>query len=74
MSRLGLYQPRPEVPFPDMSFGTLCAQVKLMKNTCWSREGSYLAHSCNLRDAMNTVIADASSGVSGLDLNFIKNR
>jgi hypothetical protein len=79
MNRLGLYQPRPEVPFPDVSFGTLCAQVKLMENTCWSSEGSYYSrsydeHSCNLKDAMNTLIADALSGVSGLDLKFIKNR
>jgi hypothetical protein len=75
LSRLGLYQPRPEVPFPGLGFVTLCDQVRDMSSPSWYPQQSYnYAHPCNLNAATATLITDLSSTVRGLNLGDLKDR
>jgi len=73
MSRLGLCEPRPEVPFTDLSFSALCEQVQGMQSPSWF-QGSYNAHQCNLRMVTATLIAEVSKAVGGLSLSELKHR
>jgi hypothetical protein len=74
LSRMHLYQPRPEVPFRNLSFIALCVRVRDMNFTSWYAQGSHNAHPCNLKAAMATLITDASSTARGLNLGDLKNR
>jgi len=74
MSRLGLYEPRPEVPFLDVSFSALCEQVQGMQSPSWMNQGAYYEHQCNLKMVTATLIADVSKTVGGLSLSELKHR
>lgn len=73
MSRIGLYKPRPKVPFLDLSFAGLCEQVQGMQSASLL-QGPYAAHQCNLRAVTATLIAGLSSRVGGLSLADLKDR
>lgn len=74
LTRLNLYQPRPEVPFPSLSFKDLCNRVRGIRPACWAPEGHYHSHSCTLDAAMETLIEDVSTAVGGLNLGDLKKR
>jgi hypothetical protein len=76
LSRLGLYQPRPNIPFPRLSFITLCEQVREMRCPRWYSSGynSRGSHPCTLSESMATLIKDVSDGVGGLNVGDLKGR
>ncbi|CAN9275033.1 unnamed protein product [Alternaria alternata] len=76
LSRLELMSPRPEVPFPGLSFNRTCELVGAMQSRWWySDNGSYSrAHSCTLNAVMKTLIEDVSTAVGGLNLGDLKKR
>ncbi|RYO65256.1 hypothetical protein AA0113_g5273 [Alternaria arborescens] len=76
LSRLNFMSPRPEVPFPGLSFDRTCELVGAMQSPWWySANGSYSrAHSCTLNAAMKTLIEDVSTAVGGLNLGDLKKR
>ena len=73
ISQLGLWQPRPERPFLDLSFAALCEQLNGVQSASWL-QGSYITHLCNLERVMETLIADVSKTVEGLSLSELKHR
>lgn len=73
MSRLGLYETRPEVPFPDISFSALCGQVQGMQSPSWIHE-AFHGHDCTLGMVTATLIKDVSKTVVGLSLSELKHR
>ncbi|RYN23429.1 hypothetical protein AA0112_g9345 [Alternaria arborescens] len=72
LSRLGLYQPRPEVPFTSLSFNNLCDLVRDIRDVQWSIGGSWNEHPCTLRAAIITLIKDVSTAIGGLNLGDLK--
>lgn len=72
LSRLGLYQPRPEVPFTSLSFNGLCDLVQDIRDIQWSIGGSWNEHPCTLRAAIITLIKDVSTAIGGLNLGDLK--
>jgi hypothetical protein len=76
LSRLGFYQPRPEIPFPGLSFIALCGQVRAMRSPRWYSTGhkSRDSHPCILSASMATLIKDVSDAVGGLNLRDLKQR
>jgi hypothetical protein len=72
LSRLGLYQPRPEVPFTSLSFNNLCDLVRDIRDVQWSIEGNWNEHPCTLRAAITTLIKDVSTAIGGLNLGDLK--
>lgn len=76
LSRLELMLPRPEVPFPGLSFNRTCELVGAMQSRWWySANGSYSrAHSCTLNAAMKALIQEVSTAVGGLNLGDLKKR
>lgn len=75
LSRLGFYQPRPEIPFPGLSFITICEQVRAMRSLRWySVYKSRDSHPCILSASMATLIKDVSDAVGGLNLGDLKRR
>jgi hypothetical protein len=76
LSRLGFYQPRPEIPFPGLSFITLCGQVRDMRSPRWYSSGynSRGSHPCVLSESMAALIKDVSDGVGGLNVGDLKRR
>jgi hypothetical protein len=74
LSRLGLYQPRPEVPFTSLSFNDLCDLVRDIRDVQWTTDGGWNGHPCTLRAAMITLIEDVSTAVGGLNLGDLKKR
>lgn len=79
MRAIKLISPRPEIPFQDMSFDKLCANVRKMKSPTWHEEysrnyGYYNDESCNLKTAVTAVVENIDSTVTGLDLVSLKAR
>jgi hypothetical protein len=72
MSRLDFSRPRPEIPFPGLSFDALCGQVQDMKTPRWFY--GHRQHPCNLNTVTTTLIAEVSSTIRGLQLGDIKHR
>ncbi|KAH8625721.1 hypothetical protein IG631_19600 [Alternaria alternata] len=72
--RLNLYQPRPEIPFPNLSFNDLCERVRGIRSAHWAPEMTYHRHSCTLNAAMEILIEDVSTAVGGLNLGDLKKR
>lgn len=85
LDRMTLLFPRPQVPFPKLSFGDLYNTVNSMQSPIWSecsrnsgrlnygspRAGKSL-HGCNLRSTVVSIVADAAIAVSGLNLSEMK--
>jgi hypothetical protein len=76
LSRLDLMSPRPEVPFPGLSFKRTCELVGAMQSQWWycSSGGYTRSHSCTLNAATKTLIEDVSTAVGGLNLSDLKKR
>jgi len=73
MSRLGICEPRLEVPFFDLSFSALCEQMQGVQPVTWA-QSSYHGHQCNLSAVATSLIANISSTVGGLNLSELKHR
>jgi hypothetical protein len=66
-----LYSPRPEVPFPQLSFDIICENVRALKSPVWATSHSF-EHGCSLNTAVQEVIKKAKSAVIGLDMVSLK--
>jgi hypothetical protein len=66
-----LFSPRPEVPFPQLSFDTVCDKVRTLKSPVWAPSHTY-EHGCNLNTAVQEVIKKAKAAVIGLDMDSLK--
>jgi len=71
--RLGLDQPRPEIPFSGLSFSVLCGQVQNMKSTEWYHARNDY-HPCNLKTALGDLTTDVSGTIIDLSLEELKHR
>ncbi|UPX16917.1 uncharacterized protein EKO05_0007298 [Ascochyta rabiei] len=73
-----LLSPRPEPPFLDLSFSSICTKIRGVKSlTCFAKinmNGWFYGsgHSCELRTAVVAIVEKAASGVVGLSLDHIR--
>ena len=76
MLAVKLISPRPEIPFVDMNFEKLCADVRNMKHPDWhqcgNRYGYYGSSDCNLAETVTAVVDSVDSTLSGLNLLSLK--
>jgi hypothetical protein len=73
-----ILSPRPEVPFPNLSFDVICDKVKATKSPSWIHGnpigyyGGGGNHSCNLNTRVTGIVTKAAAAVTGLNLSKIR--
>ncbi|KAI4679832.1 hypothetical protein J4E81_010236 [Alternaria sp. BMP 2799] len=74
LSCMGLDQPRPEIPFRDLSFSVLCDRLQNMDSAQWMPSIGYDYHPCNLQAELEHLTTDVSGSIRGLSLSEVKHR
>ncbi|EDN09148.1 predicted protein [Histoplasma mississippiense (nom. inval.)] len=66
-----LYSPKPEAPFPGLSYNGLVQRVLSFKSPKWYRSpsGYYNCHTC-LHSSFNSLLGPLDEGIGGLDLSY----
>jgi hypothetical protein len=68
---VGLY-PRPNEPFPGLSFASISEKLREMKSPTWSHYDSW-KHGCTLAIVVGEIVSNAESKIQGLDIKDFKN-
>jgi hypothetical protein len=78
MDRIGCLNPRPEVPFPQLSVEELYREVQEITSPTWSEANSrgYYgnAHPCSFQDTVKSSATTIMNELRGLDLSDFKDR
>ncbi|KAF1833346.1 hypothetical protein BDW02DRAFT_500813, partial [Decorospora gaudefroyi] len=72
MHAMALFDPRPEIPFPGLSFNQICTRFQKIKTLRWIPEGGSYYHECTLDAVMASMVAEGSTATAGLDWDRLK--